>query len=169
MRVRWPLFVVLIGFAFSYAAYPYVTLCRLGLALRAGDAMGLQALVDWPSVREGIKEDICDLALDEPNEGTGLRPFGASFVRGIASSAIDRAVTAEALVAVAGAPAEPGIGTDVAVDWAFFAGPAAFDVSLRVPGQDDPVRLLLALRHGRWQVQRVWLPDALLRGANART
>jgi hypothetical protein len=78
-------------------------------------------------------------------------------------------VTAEALVAVAGAPAEPGIGTDVAVDWAFFAGPAAFDVSLRVPGQDDPVRLLLALRHGRWQVQRVWLPDALLRGANART
>ena len=94
MRVRWPLFVVLIGFALSYAAYPYVTICRLGLALRAGDAAALQALVDWPSVREGLKEDICDLALDEPGDGTGLRPFGASFIRGIATSAIDRAVTA---------------------------------------------------------------------------
>jgi hypothetical protein len=102
-----------------------------------------------------------------------LPPFGASFVRGIAASAIDHAVTAEALVAAVQAPvapmAAPRRGADVAVDWAFFSGPAAFDVSLLVPGQAQPIRLQLELRHGRWQVRRVWLPDELLQGANPRT
>ena len=59
-------------------------------------------MVDWGSVREGIKEDICDLVIDQPPQDQAdgkLPPFGAGFVRGIATNVVDRQVTPEALVA----------------------------------------------------------------------
>jgi hypothetical protein len=154
----------------SYIAYPYITLFRLGTAIRDGDAATLQTLIDWPAVREGIKEDICDEVLDEPastaSAGT-LPPFGASFVRGIASNSIDHAVTPEALVAAVGTqpvPAKSGPGADVHVNWAFFDDLTDFSVSLSAPGQREPIRLQMTLRDGAWQVRRVWLPAELLQG-----
>jgi hypothetical protein len=170
-----PVIGALLVVALAYVVYPYVTLYRLGQAIRHGDASTLESMVDWPAVREGIKEDICDLVIDEPPEaknGTQLPPFGAGFVRGIAANAVDATVTPEALVAVAGeqkSEAKPAQGAAVQVSWAFFAGPSAFVVDLRAPGQDAPIRLQLDLRHGFWQVTRVWLPPELLGQANTRT
>lgn len=174
MRARWPVLAALLAVGVTYVAYPYVTLYRLGEAIRQGDASTLRTLVDWPSVREGIKEDICDLVLDDPAgaaQNASLPPFGASFVRGIAASSIDRAVTAEALVAAVGTPTQPPVarvGADVHVNWAFFDDPTDFSVSLNAPGQADPIRLQLRLRDGAWRVHRVWLPADLLQ-ANAKT
>ena len=95
MRAGWPIVATILSVAVAYVAYPYVTLYRLGSAIQRADAATLESLVDWPAVREGIKEDVCDLASDDPIPKTGgaLPPFGASFRRGIASSAIDQAVT----------------------------------------------------------------------------
>lgn len=174
MRARWPVVAALLAVGTTYVAYPYVTLFRLGEAIRQGDAVTLQTLVDWPAVREGIKEDICDLVLDQPSGSAGsgtLPPFGASFVRGIASNSIDRQVTPEALVAAVSLPAQPPVatgGADVHVKWAFFDDPMSFSVSLSAPGQAEPIKLQLELRHGRWMVRRVWLPADLLQ-ANAKT
>jgi len=153
-----------------------VTLYRLGHAIRGADAATLQSLVDWPAVREGIKEDICDMVLDQPPDersGSGLPPFGASFVRGIANNAIDKAVTAEGLVAAARASSSPPTpqprGAEVRVEWAFFNGPTGFTVSLSAPGQLEPIRLQMVMRNAEWKVRRVWLPPELLENANPRT
>ena len=88
MRARWPLLATVLSVGVAYVAYPYVTLYRLGSAIKGADAATLESLVDWPAVREGIKEDVCDLGADDPGPKTGaeLPPFGASFVRGITSS-----------------------------------------------------------------------------------
>src|SRR6202020_1771655 len=101
MRARWPLLATVLSVGVAYVAYPYVTLYRLGSAIRGADAATLETLVDWPSVREGIKEDICDLGVDdgETQRGTKLPPFGASFMRDIASSTIDQKVTPKAIAA----------------------------------------------------------------------
>jgi hypothetical protein len=167
MRARWQLLTMVMSIGVAYAAYPYVTLYRLGSAIRSADASTLESLVNWPAVREGIKEDVCDLAADDPAPRTDaeLPPFGASFMRGIASSAIDQAVTPQALLAAtATVPASqpPARGANVQVNWAFFDGPATFLVSLRAQGQTDPIKLEMDLRHGEWRVQRVWLPAELL-------
>jgi hypothetical protein len=166
--------VLMVGLA--YGAYPYMTLYRLGGAIQRSDAKALEAMVDWPSVREGIKEDICDLVTDEPAVQTSgsLPPFGASFMRGIASSAIDQAVTPQALLAAtATAPSKPVIqdrqGADIHVNWAFFDGLTSFLVSLQARGQTDPIKIEMDLRHGAWQIQRVWLPAELLSPAGSRT
>ncbi len=95
--------------AAGYVAYPYVTLLRLGDAIRRGDATPLEALVEWDQVREGIKEDICDNVLPAPpvqqtaedHQSGSLPPFGFSFVRGIAGNVIDKNVTPTALVSAA--------------------------------------------------------------------
>jgi hypothetical protein len=164
----------LFAVALAYIAYPYVTLYRLGSAIRGGDGPALETLVDWPAVREGIKEDICDLVVDEAPEaksGAQLPPFGAGFVRGIAGNTIDARVTPAALVAVAQVPsARPAFRTErMQVSWAFFDTPTQFVVDLRARNQDPAIRLQLDLRNGAWQVTRVWLPAELLGQANART
>jgi hypothetical protein len=176
MRARWSLLALVLIAVLAYASFPYVTLYRLSVAMHAADAATLETLVDWPSVREGIKEDICDMVVDEPDgqQGTRLPPFGASFMRGIASSTIDQRVTPQAIVAAAStAPdrqREPAPrGADVHVNWAFFDSPTLFSVSLQAQGLSEPIRLEMALRHGAWRIDRVWLPDELLGQSPART
>jgi hypothetical protein len=164
----------LLAVALAYVAYPYVTLYRLGQAIRNGDASSLETMVDWAAVREGIKEDICDTVIDEPAEaktGSQLPPFGAGFVRGIAGNAVDARVTPQALAAVAQEPAQAPAPKDamVRVSWAFFAGPSEFLVALQAPGQPTPIKLQMEFRRGAWQIIRVWLPPELLAQANART
>jgi hypothetical protein len=163
----------------AYGLYPYVTLFRLGRAVRNGDAAALQSMVNWDSVREGIKEDICDLVVDQPAQAEArsqLPPFGAGFVRGIATNVVDQRVTPEALVQAVRRPDQghPDQGNNVAdgpvqVSWAFFAGPSTFMVDLASQGQTDPIRLQMDLRDGAWHVTRVWLPPILLTQTNART
>lgn len=175
MRMKWAVLTALVTMGVAYGAYPYVTLYRVGSAIRGADTKTLETLVDWPSVREGIKEDICDLVLDDPDpkSASALPPFGASFMRGIASNTIDQAVTPQALLAATSTlPEKPEAGptgADVHVTWAFFDGPTDFMVSLNAPGQTEPIKFEMALRHGSWRIQRVWLPAALLGAPNART
>src|SRR5271168_2666275 len=92
MRAGWPIVATILSVAVAYVAYPYVTLYRLGSAIQRADAATLESLVDWPAVREGIKEDVCDFAAEgpDPTVHDELPPFGAGFMRGIASSAIDQ-------------------------------------------------------------------------------
>ncbi len=167
MRAKWPLLAAVLSVGVTYIAYPYVTLYRLGSAIKSADAATLETLVDWPAVREGIKEDVCDLAAEDsgPKTSQDLPAFGASFMRGIASSAIDQAVTPQALLAAtttlpASQPAPRG--ADVHVNWAFFDSLTTFAISLQAPGQTEPVKLEMDLKHGAWRVQRVWLPAELL-------
>lgn len=181
MRVREPMLATLVAVGLAYVAYPYVTLYRLGDAVRGGDTRTLETLVNWSSVREGIKEDICDLVVEDPGPNTNgsLPPFGASFMRGIASSTIDQTVTPQALLAATGTtvngpvhqPAhKPDVrGADVHVRWAFFDSPTSFQVSMKAADEAEPIRMEMRLQHGVWQVDRVWLPVDLLSGRGDRT
>ncbi len=174
MVVIKPLVGAVLVVALTYGGYPYLTLYRLGQAIHGGDAARLATMIDWPSVREGIKEDICDFVTDQPQQAGDngkLPPFGAGFVRGITTNVVDKRVTPEALVAATQDPhgKDAAPDTSVQVSWAFFTGPSEFLVDLVTPGQSEPIRLQMDLRDGAWQVTRVWLPPELLRRARTRT
>jgi hypothetical protein len=51
MRARWPLLATVLSLGVTYAAYPYVTLYRLGSAIQGADAATLESLVNWAAVR----------------------------------------------------------------------------------------------------------------------
>ncbi|MBS0560636.1 MAG: DUF2939 domain-containing protein [Proteobacteria bacterium] len=173
MRIRTWVLASAAAAAFAYVAYPYVTLARLGAALGSGDAQTLERLVAWGPVREGIKEDICDDVADMPaSSGNSLRPFGYSFVRGVAANVIDTRVSPRGLLAVAQRfdPATLTLDAVSGVRWAFFDGsPTAFVAELRPPGdgaRGEPVRVQMELQGLSWKVTRVWLPHKLLMAAN---
>jgi hypothetical protein len=175
--------------ALAYAVTPYIVLWRLASALRDGDARTLEALIDWNSVRDGLKEDVADGIVGLPEDATAttqlaantLPPFGASFISGIAGSVIDRDVTPQHLVALIRqlAPAEPtAVGpltlmkSLAGVDHAFFDGPASFTLRIRCAGQeadDTPLRVRMEMHDGAWRVMRAWIPQDLIERANART
>ena len=170
---RKPLIGALLAVGLIYGIYPYVTLYRLGQAIRSGDAARLETMVDWTSVREGIKEDICDLVIDQPplEQADGrLPPFGAGFVRGIATNVVDRQVTPEALVAAAQEPEaiEATRGAAVQVELGVLRQPGGLHggfVARRARLRRSGCRWICA--DGTWHVTRVWLPPDLLGQANA--
>jgi hypothetical protein len=173
MSARWPIFATFAVLASAYLAYPYVTLYRLDVAVRQSDTRTLRSLVDWYSVREGLKEDICDMVLDEPanaRPSNELAPFGASFVRGMTGNALDHTVTPETFVSLThSAKLQASAASQARVDWAFFDGPTRFLVHLQTDADSEPIRVAMELRGMRWQVRRIWLPDALLERAGAGT
>ncbi|MGH7210491.1 MAG: hypothetical protein ACREF1_03405, partial [Acetobacteraceae bacterium] len=105
-----------------------------------------------------------------------LPPFGASFVKCIASQAVDSVVTPGAFARMAqpavaenaAAASEPDpLRTvsfkNVHVTWAFFESPETFTLWLRTPaGGAKPLKLRMELHDGSWKITRVWLPPDLL-------
>ena len=169
MRWKWPVLLTMVLTSAGYAAYPYITLFQLQSAVRGGDAMALSAMIDWPAVRAGIKEDICDLVLDDaPNPATtdALPAFGASFVRGVTGNAVDREITVESLAG--SRQATLPAGGDPRIEWAFFNDLTHFSVHVAIPGQSQLVKIELALNGPRWKVMRVWLPGDLLAKSHLR-
>lgn len=168
MRVTRVVAVTILFIAISYIAYPYATLYRLGTAIQTGNAQTLQTLVDWSSVRQGIKHDVGD-AQYAKQPADELPAFGSSFVRNVASNTIDQRVTPQGLVAATHRSAVASGGANVHVGWAFFDDPTHFVVSLQAGNQITPIRLELSLQDMQWKVTRVWLPPSLLDQANSRT
>ena len=170
MRARGRVLAMFAAAGVAYFGYPYVTLYRLEMAVRQADAATLGSLVDWYAVREGLKEDICDMVLDEPADArpaNELPPFGAGFVRGVTANAVEQNFTPETLVSMT-RQADDAPHSDAHVEWAFFESPTRFSVNVRADGADTPIRVMLELRGVHWRVRRVWLPNAILEMASAQ-
>ena len=172
MRAKWPFLAVILGLGLGYVAYPYVTLYRLGVAVRGADAATLHRLVDWPAVREGIKEDICDYVVDDPQDrqaSSQLPAFGASFVRGITANAVDQNVTPEALVDAVRPASEKGRGfrplTTVLFDEHFGKTTVAVIQTFETPADVDANRKLGA--EEGWGQSFEKLDAELVRGSAA--
>lgn len=179
-----PILSALVVVAAAYTAYPYVALYRLQSALRSGDQASLAAMVDWDQVRGGLKDDIADQVMGAPEQpkataqaaSATLPPFGASFVKGVASKAVDEAVTPETITRLIRPGEDPDEGTpdplqsvpfkNARLTWAFFQSPQTFTLWLRTPDEgtgSEPVKARMQLIDGAWKITRIWLPPDLLK------
>ena len=160
--------------ALAYAAWPYVALYRIGQALKQADVPALTADVAWPSVREGLCDDIVRTMTGEgvaPQAASDeLPPFGSGFMTAMTTDMVDRLVTpgqlSESLREDHASIMQPGRAM---VRSAWFTGPTSFEVSFRLDADDSasaPIRVRLDLTEGgwlpRWQVTRAWVPAELL-------
>ena len=171
---RLPLIGAAVLLASFYILGPALALIRLDRAVRDGDRAMLARLVDWPSVRRGLAEDVAAGVLGGPAHAApvreaGLRPFGFSFVRGIAEGEMATRLTPDGLIRLARAGGGGGgaRGARPRLAGAWVDGLTWVTVRVRVPGQARPIRLGLRLEGGGWKLARVWLPRGLLRRAAA--
>lgn len=177
MRARRAVPCIVLLLAMAFVASPYVALWRLEKALDQGDAALLETGIDWKSVREGLKQDIAD-GIIGPMQGqlasNSLPQFGASFIAGIADTAIEHDVTPQNLIAVMRQMRSGEAPSSVmdCFDWAFFESPTSFTVVVNTPGldpHDAHMRLRLALQGGSWRVIRAWIPQDIVERAAQRT
>lgn len=174
MRARISLIAVFLVLALAFLASPYMALWRMEAALDRGDVRALEGKVDWNALRAGLKQDIADGIIGPVQTqlaANTLPPFGASFVGGIADTAVDRDVTAQNVVAtmrqMRADDSQPDCIAGLA--WAFFRSPTSFDVVIRTTDDDAHLRLRLVLRAGGWVLVRAWVPQDLIDRASHRT
>jgi hypothetical protein len=181
MPLRISFVCVLILLSFGYAVSPAFAVWQLMTALHSGDIVALQRGVDWPALRSGMKQDITDGVIaafggatgQTQLASTGLPPFGASFISGIAGNAIEREVTAENVAAMG-----TRLQTEEAASTSLFSriARARFDsltdFTLAVQGDDADdgmLKLHLELRGGHWVLVRAWIPQDMIDWVAQRT
>lgn len=165
-----PIFVV------AYAVYPHLALYRLGQALRAQDVDAIEAKVDWPKLRQGIKDDVNAALVDKvkPEEGDELAAFGIALAGKLASPVVDAAVTPVGLAAVAAAdrPTLTTLATQIYVSntadqslprlvQSGSTGLTIFEATVMPRGataEGDAIRLRFELEGGYWMLTRIHLP-----------
>jgi hypothetical protein len=161
------LFLVLIA---AYVAYPYVTLWRIGQAFKDKDAVTLDALVDWPRVRETVKSEVLALASDTalgPQDLSISGALGSALGAKLVDGIIDGYVSPRGLFRLSDKfdpeKAWQNIG------YAFFVSPTQFRVDFRPPDKPSAVfSFLLSMSGLEWKVTNVVLPsDALLKGSES--
>jgi|GEM_PF-4050236 len=81
----------------GYFLYPYWTLLRIDGALKSQDAATLEALIDWPQVRAGLKSDIRTQIVREVSSGSGLEALGTMLGSAYVDGIIDGSVTSSVL------------------------------------------------------------------------
>ena len=158
-----------------YIAYPYYTVHRLGQALDSGDRVALEALVDWQSLRQGLKDDLNALLADAMVAGGATDEPGGLLARGLATmlgpTLIDRTVDSYltpagvARLAVNGGQIELGAETERAeekpgsepgrngaitdqidVTYAFFSTPDTFRIDVVNADQPEKEPLVAILQ-----------------------
>jgi hypothetical protein len=160
----------------AYAAYPYFALYRLGEALQAHDVDAVEAKVDWPRVRQGVKDDINSalVAKVKPEEGNGFAALGVALAGKLAGPFVDAAVTPAGLVAAMNAdrPTLRTLVTQVYISTtadrplprlvqSWFSGLATFETVVAPGGansEEDRIRLRFELEGGYWTLTQVRLP-----------
>lgn len=152
---------------------PHVAARGLGDALRAGDAVALERRVDFPLLRQNLKEQLNAAMLARSGGEAVEHPVGA-VVMGIASmfvdGLVDAFVTPSGLATLASGhlPARPGEPSDPRADPAPERNPFAGARSTRdaldrfsiwVPDDEGrEIRFVLSLSGLRWRLSNVVLP-----------
>ncbi len=155
----------------AYALTPALALLRLDRAMRDDDAATLTRMVDFPSVRKGLAQEVAEglpAGARAPihRAADTLPPFGFSFVSGIADHAMAHCLTPDGLIGLAQADAATGAPpARVRLVGVWVDGPTRVGIRLHMTGQRQPISLWLQLEHGEWKLARIWLPPALLRRA----
>ncbi len=161
-----PYLVGLFVFALVWTAWPYWAIYDLQTALLRGDKIALTSMVDWNSVRDGVRED---LKAAYTARIVNADPRVQALSQAVSAAAIDRVVAAQInpsmlseMAQNGGDPSDP-MGQ---VRYAFFAGsPLVFrmDIGARFSTPDEQTIYLLEWSLG-WKLKRIIVAPYLLKG-----
>ena len=161
----------------GYLLWPYLTLLRLDRAIDEADAVALEELVDWTSVRGGLRDDMnaaLGRVLSDSSSGEGALAGALAAVigPGLIDQLVDSYVTPSGLATMlrSGQLEEqsnsPGSsdaenndqGLFDRLEYAFFSGPTTFRVRLKPENEDFGITALLRFENLSWRLTRVFLP-----------
>jgi hypothetical protein len=168
------LVLVLTAVAAAWLASPLWTFEQLKDAARAGDQERLEALVDFPAVRDNLKKQVDSRAVKLAREASGvgmpavmaLGKLGAM----IGDRAVDRLVTPEAITLIVNRGRNPRLNwsnddppprADARPEVRYaYLSPDRFRVALSPPDRPETSVALIMERRGlfTWRVEELELP-----------
>lgn len=157
---------LVIALACGYVAYPHWTLHRLAVALAERDEVTLARLIDWPQVRQGMKEDFKAVLYGAAvaQKDSPLALVGVTLGAHMAEGMIDAMIGPRWLTQM---DRRDGTLQEIkaAIGYAEFETPVRFRVDVRLPGVPEAVTILLAFDGVAWKVTRASLPVEALQAA----
>lgn len=176
-KMLFSLFITLVVAAVLYASYPVVTLVRLANAIDSGDDLSVDAFVDWPKVREGLKSQLmADVTKDTfatARGGDSASKAGAMIGLALGSSLADRMFdglfnSANLIRAFKARPDKD----KTAIDWFCGLRPVSptrvnFEICHPSRGSAPPVRAVMTLEGMEWQIVRLVIPRRALDAAKS--
>jgi len=171
--------VIVVGLVLAGAAYagsPLLAFEQLKAAARSGDRDRLEALVDFPAVREDLKHQVDSKVVKLAREASGVS-FPAVMALGrlgamIGDRAVDKLITPQAISAMVTEGRSPrrhaepsdqdptdGTTPKVSVHYAYLS-PDRFRVALSPADRPDTAVALIMDRRGlfSWRVEGIELP-----------
>lgn len=157
----------------GYLASPILAAGALRSALQSGDRDRLEQMVDFPAVREGLKQDLNSAMLEKIGSDPELKnnPFaglGAAFVPMIVDRMIDAMVTPAGLAKIARSDdtatqqgGKAAKGDKVPLHYAY-VGLDRFKVTDRAPGGNGAALVMERRGWFQWKLVRLQLPPTAL-------
>jgi Protein of unknown function (DUF2939) len=169
----------------GFAALPYFNAYSLAEALKSGDRDTLESRVDWPIVRQKLKEELA-AKMAATAFGSGEKTdrdasSGEALGKGIAgllgpamiNNMVDSYVTPAGLAALvknkksdedtsnAASKINPSLLQNVtnSVTWAFFESPTTFVVHLQPPDKPEVIKLKFGFYGTNWKLNGFTLPE----------
>ena len=163
--------ILLSAVAMLYATSPYLALKSLQSAIKDGDRNKLENRIDFPAVRQNLKDDVKAMMAPElPQEsedddlGAGMEVFAMVFASSIVDGMLDSYVTPSGISKLIkeGQLEENEEGSDAKEEnedmpdltYAFFQSPTKFKATL---GND--LTLILKLDGVSWKLVRLIIPE----------
>ena len=161
-----PYLVGLFAFVLVWTIWPYWAIYDLQTALLRGDKIALTSMVDWDSVREGVRDD---LKAAYTAKIVNADPRAQALSQALSARAIDQVVNAQINPSMLSEMAKNG--GDISdpmgqVRYAFFAGsPLVFrmDIGPQFSTPDEQTIYLLEWNLG-WKLKRIIVAPYLLKG-----
>jgi hypothetical protein len=172
MKSKWTMgWLALALFVVCYLASPYVTLWQVQRAIDAKDASALSEYIDFPSVRESLKDQVNAKMAREmeksPRGSNGFAGLALLFGPVVVDRLVDSYVTPAGMASIldGNARAAPGSGNDSAAKRGdgevtrTYRDLDRFDL-VRTTADGKEVRMVLR-RHGlfTWKVSEFIVPD----------
>lgn len=159
-----PFVAVFAVFAVLWTAWPYWYVYQLQTALADGDKVRLSVIVDWPSVRDGIRED---LKAAYANKFVSPDPRVQGLAQALGGAAIDRMVEAQINPSTLSQMVRQGYQDDnpmSVVRYAFFErGPFVFRTDIGPPGSSpDHQSIYIMEWNWGWRLERIMVAPYLL-------
>ena len=156
------------AFAVLWTVWPYWAIYDLQTALVKGDKVRLSSMVDWDSVREGVRED---LKAAYTAKIRSADPRMQALGQAVSGAAIDQVVQQQINPAMLSEMAKNGMSDSnpmSQVRYAFFAGsPMVFrmDIGAEFSSQNERTIYLLEWNFG-WKLKHIMVAPYLLGAGN---
>lgn len=169
--IYWPrrFIGLMVALLLAYLVSPYLSFWLFTQAVHANDRAALESHVDFPSVRQSLKDELRSRVRSDPKKKDRFSGIVARVAPSLIDQLVDAFVTPENLAALL---SDPGLMRQAKaensqaisqigdhhreVKWsrvsrAFFTGPKTFVADL------DETKLVFRLSHGHWQLKKVGL------------